>query len=315
MLIRIFIRYYTLIILLLMLPMSVHAREINHISTDSSKSPVENIDQFFTQNSQKKNAIWVPKINGKSRYSFSIPKDAYYIAKKHADTSDLFYLSEINDSGLKFHSNKSKNIDIIISDNNSNLILSQSILSNINAGLFLKNKEKISYGINFNKDVIISKNALGNFGVEQAKDEYTVFNAKFVKLSYNENSEFYGNINHEFKSDHLNVGIGNTWFDIANQFDFTLGIHEQDKKVESELYVTFWDENMKFQIGLDQIKNNSDMNMFFNFKLENTLNKENFVSNVLITSKKSIFGLKKLTLKSFRRYNLDKLWKEHMNYN
>jgi len=295
--------------------MSVHAREINHISTDSSKSPVENIDQFFTQNSQKKNAIWVPKINGKSRYSFSIPKDAYYIAKKHADTSDLFYLSEINDSGLKFHSNKSKNIDIIISDNNSNLILSQSILSNINAGLFLKNKEKISYGINFNKDVIISKNALGNFGVEQAKDEYTVFNAKFVKLSYNENSEFYGNINHEFKSDHLNVGIGNTWFDIANQFDFTLGIHGQDKKVESELYVTFWDENMKFQIGLDQIKNNSDMNMFFNFKLENTLSKENFVSNVLITSKKSIFGLKKLTLKSFRRYNLDKLWKKHMNYN
>ena len=315
MLIRIFIRYYTLIILLLMLPMSVHAREINHISTDSSKSPVENIDQFFTQNAQKKNAIWVPKINGKSRYSFSIPKNAYYIAKKHADTSDLFYLSEINDSGLKFHSNKSKNIDIIISDNNSNLILSQSILSNINAGLFLKNKEKISYGINFNKDFIISKNALGNFGVEQAKDEYTVFNAKFVKLSYNENSEFYGNINHEFKSDHLNVGIGNTWFDIANQFDFTLGIHGQDKKVESELYVTFWDENMKFQIGLDQIKNNSDMNMFFNFKLKNTLNKENFVSNVLITSKKSIFGLKKLTLKSFRRYNLDKLWKKYMNYN
>ena len=72
---------------------------------------------------------------------------------------------------------------------------------------------------------------------------------------------------------------------------------------------------MKFQVGLDQIKNNSDMNMFFNFKLENTLNKENFGSNVLITSKKSIFGLKKLSLKSFRRKNLDKLWKKHMNNN
>ena len=173
-----------------MLPMSVHAREINHISTDSSKSPVENIDQFFIQNPQKKNVIWAPKIKGKSRYSFSIPKDAYYISKKHADTSDLFYLSEINDNGLKFQSNKSKNIDILISENNSNLILSQSILSNINAGLFLKNKEKISYGINLNKDVIISKNALGNFGVEQAKDEYTSFNAKFVKLSNNENQSF-----------------------------------------------------------------------------------------------------------------------------
>jgi len=315
MLIRIFIRYYTLIILLSMLPISSHAKEINTISTDSSKSPVENIDQFFIQNSQKKNVIWAPKIKGKSRYSFSISRDAYYISKKHSDASDLFYLSEQNDSGLKFQSDKSKNIGIVISENNSNLILSQSILSNINAGLFLKNKEKISFGVNLNKDVIISKNALGNFGVEQAKDEYTVFNAKFVKLSNNENSEFYGNINHEFKSDHLNIGIGNTWFDIANQFDLTLGIHEQGKKVESELCVTFGDENMKFQVGLNQIKNNSNMNMFFNLKFENNLYKENFGTNVIITSKDSVLGLGKLSLKSFRKKNLDMLWKKYMNYN
>ena len=295
--------------------MSVNAKEINYISTDPRKSPVENIDQFFIQNSQKKNVIWAPEIKGKSRYSFSISRDAYYISKKHADASDLFYLSEQNDSGLKFQSNKEKNIGIVISENNSNLILSQSILSNINAGLFLRNKKKISFGVNLNKDVIISKNALGNFGVEQAKDEHTVFNAKFVKLSNNENSEFYGNINHEFKSDHLNVGIGNTWFDIANQFDLTLGIHEQGKKVESEFYATFGDENMKFQVGLNQIKNNSNMNMFFNLKFENVLNKENFGTNVTITSKDSVFGLGKLSLKSFRKKNLDMLWKKYINYN
>ena len=314
MLIRILIRYYTLIILLLM-PMTINANEIDYISNDFRNSNIENIDKFFLQNPQKKNVTFVPKVKGKSRYSFLISKDAYYISKKHADASDLFYLSEQTDNGLKFQSNKSKNIDIVISENNSNLILSQSILSNINAGLFLKNKEKISFGVNLNKDVIISKNALGNFGVEQAKGEYTVFNAKFVKLSNNENSEFYGNINHEFKSDHLNMGIANTWFDIANQFDLTLGIHKQSKKVESELYATFGDENMKFQVGLNQIKNNSDMNMFFNLKFENTQNKENFKSNVIISSKKSIFGLKKLSLKSFRKKNLDKLWKKYMNYN
>jgi len=296
------------------MPIPVNAKEINTISTDSSKSPVEKIDQFFLQNSQKKNVIWAPKIKGKSRYSFSIPKDAYFMAKKHADTSDLFYLSEINENELKFQSNKSKNIDIVISENNSNLILSQSILSNINAGLFLKNKEKIFFGVNLNKDIIISKNALGNFGVEQVKNEYTVFNAKFVKLSNNENSEFYGNINHEFKSDYINVGIGNTWFDIANQFDLTLGVHEKSKKVESEFYVTFGDESIKFQVGLDQIKNNSNMNMFFNLKLENSLNKKNFGTNIIFSSKDSVFSLRNLSLKSFRKKNLDKLWKKYMNY-
>jgi len=297
------------------MPITIQAEEIEYITSNSSKSIVENIDRVFIQKPQKRSVLLTPKIKGKSRYSFSIQRDAYYLSKKHADSSDLFYLSQQIDSGLKFQSNKSKNIDIVISKNNSNLILSQSILSNINAGLLLKNKEKISFGVNLNKDFIITKNAFGNFGVEQAKDEYTVFNAKFVKLSNNENSEFYGNINHEFKSDHINFGISNTWFDIANQFDLTLGIHEQGKKVESEFYATFGDENMKFQIGFDQIKNNSDMNLFFNLKFENTLNKRNFGSNVIITSKKSIFSLKNLSLKSFRRKNLDILWKKYINYN
>jgi hypothetical protein len=297
------------------MPLSINAKEINYIPNNFNKSAVENIDQFFLQNPKENNVIWTPKIQGKSRYAFSINKDAYLISKIYSDASDLYYLSEQIDSGLKFQSNKSKKIDIVISENNSNLILSQFILLNINAGLFLKNKEKTSFGVNLNKDLIISRNALGNFGVEQVKGEYTVFNAKFVKLSNNENSEFYGNMNHEFKSNFLNVGIGNTWFDIANQFDLTLGIQEQGKKVESEVYATFGDETTKLQIGFDQIKNNSNINMFFNLKFENVLNRENFGTNVIITSKDSVFGLGKLSLKSFRRQNLDMLWKKHMKYN
>lgn len=314
MLIRVFIRYYKLIIFML-IPIYVQADESNHVIIGFNDSIINEIDYFFSTQPTKKNVIWAPKVKGKSKYTFSIPRNAYLISKNHADTSDLFYLSEQTDSGLKSQSNKSKNIDIVISENNSNLILSQSILSNINAGLFLKNKEKISFGVNLNKDVIISKNALGNFDVEQAKDQYMVFNAKFVKLSNNESLEFYVHINHEFKSDHLNVAIGNTWFDLANQFDLTLGIKEQSKKVESELYATFGDEDIKFEVGFDQIKNSSNMNLFFNLKLEKTLNNRNFGSNIIITSQESIFNLKKLSLKSFRKKNLDNIWKKSMNYN
>ena len=72
---------------------------------------------------------------------------------------------------------------------------------------------------------------------------------------------------------------------------------------------------MKFQIGLNHIKNNSNMNLFFNLKFENTLDKKNLATNLLITSKDSIFGLRNLSLKSFRRKNLDILWKKNMNYN
>jgi len=297
------------------MPLSINAKEINYIATDFNKSAVENIDQFFLQNPKENNVIWTPKIKGKSRYAFSIQKDAYLISKIHSDASDLYYLSEKIDSGLKFKPDKSKNIDIFISENNSNLYLSQNILSKINAVLFLKNKEKISFGVNLNKDFIISKNTFGNFGFEQAKNEYTIFDAKSIRLSNDENSEFYVNMNHEFKSDYLNVAIGNTWFDIANQFDLTLGIKEQGKKVESELYVTFGDEDIKFEVGFDQIKNSSNMNLFFSLKLEKTLNDRNFGSNIIITSQKSTFNLKKLSLKSLRKKNLDNIWKKSMNYN
>jgi hypothetical protein len=53
MLIRIFIKYYILIILLLM-PLSINAKEITYIPTDFNKSAVENIDKFFLQNPKKK---------------------------------------------------------------------------------------------------------------------------------------------------------------------------------------------------------------------------------------------------------------------
>ena len=109
--------------------------------------------------------------------------------------------------------------------------------------------------------------------------------------------------------------IGHTWFEITNQYDLTVSIQEQEKKLEAALYATFGDEKMKFQIGLNHIQNNSNMNLFFNLKFENTLDKKKIGTNLLITSKDSIFGLRNLSLKSFRKKNLDILWKKHMNYN
>ena len=309
---------YVLILLtntLFILCSPVEAEVNNYIVGNNEYKLTQIIDDFFTDHPNEKRVFWSPKVKGKSRYSFSIPRGGHKIASKYADASGLFYLSKQIDSGLKFQQNNSKNIDIIISENNLNLISSQSISPDIKVGLFLKYKEKKSFGLNLSKDVILTKNALGNVGFEQTKGEYTVFNAKFVKLFNNENTEFYGNINHEFRSDMLKVGIGYTWFEIANQFDLTAGIQEQDKKVTSEIYSTFGDGRMKFQVGLNQIKNNSSMNVFFNLRFENALNKENFGTNVTITSKDSVFGLGKLSLKSFRKKNLDILWKKYINYN
>ena len=170
-----------------MFPLSIQANENNYIITDSNDTVVNKIDEFFLKVPQEKHLIWRPKIEGKSRFSFSIPKDAYMISKKHADASDLYYLSEEIDNGITFQQNRSKSIDIFISKNNSKVIFNQKFLTNINAGLFYEKKQK-SFGVIVNKEFTISKNAMGDFGFKQDKAKYTILNSRFVKLTNNENS-------------------------------------------------------------------------------------------------------------------------------
>ena len=309
------IKYLSILIIniLLFLNSSAKANIRNYIGGNNQEKISQRIDSFFIKSPNEKRVFWVPEIDGKSRYAFSIHKDAYLISRKYVDASDLYYLSEKIDGGLKFVPNKFKQVDISLLKNNFNASYTQRHSLGINTGIFFEQKEN-SFGITLNKDFIIFENAIANFGLKQAKNKYTEFDAQFVKLSNNEDSEFYGNLNHELKSDVLNVAIGHTWFEIANQYDLTLGIEEQDKKVVSNLHATFDGARMKFQIGLDQIKKNSSMNIFFKLKFEDTLDNDKFRTNVIITSKNSIFGLRNLSLKSFRKKNLDLLWKKYMNY-
>ena len=298
----------------LFLNSSVKADTPNYIVGNNKNEVNQRIENFFIENPNDKRVLWLPEIKGKSRYAFSIQKNAYLTSKKYFDASDLYYLSEKIDQGLKFGLNKSKQIEIFLLKNNFNTIYKQSHSSGIITGAFFEKKDN-SFGIILNKDFILSKDSIANFGFKQIKNKHTVFDAKFVKLFNNEDSELYGNLNHELNSNIYSVGFGRTWFEIASEYDLTVGIKAQDKKLKAELYVTFGDERINLQIGLDQIKNFSDSNMFFNLVFENTLDKESFRNNVIVSSRDSILGLRNLSLKSFRRKNLDMLWKKYINYN
>jgi len=294
------------------MPISLQAEEVNDISYDINTSVVSKIDKFFTEKPQKTNVIWTPKINGRSRYAFSIPKDAYLISKKHSDSSELYYLSEIIDNGYTSHQDKSKTLDIFSSRDNFRATFEQRFLSNINAGLFFEKKDNL-IGINFNKEFIVSENALSDFGFEQVKDNYTIFKTRFVKLTKNEDAELSGNISHEFKSNIFNVEVANTWFDIANKFDFTVGLKQASNIVSSEIYGTFSKENVKFQIGLNEMRNTSNMNIFFNLTFEDIVNVKSFSSKITHTTKND-FIVDNLTLKRLRKHNLDLIWRKYFKY-
>ncbi|MDA9032448.1 hypothetical protein N9H75_04325, partial [Amylibacter sp.] len=245
--IRKFFKYYQLIILFLF-PISIQAQENNYIFNDFDNSVVNKIDELFLKDSLIKNVVWTPKIYGKSRYSFSIPKDAYIISKKHADASDLYYLSNQIDNGISFQKKTTNSIEFYASKKNTKIIFKNSILSNTDLGFFLEKNEK-HVGIILSQGFVISKNAFGEFGFKQEKDENTTLNARFVKLTKSENSELYGNISHKLKSNFLSIDVGYTFFDIANKFDFTVDINQNNDLLTSGINATIGSEKIKYQIG------------------------------------------------------------------
>ena len=294
------------------MPISLQAEEVNDISYDINTSVVSKIDKFFTEKPQKTNVIWTPKINGRSRYAFSIPKDAYLISKKHSDSSELYYLSEKLIMGIHYIRINQKlwiffHQEIILEQ-----LLNKDFCQILMLGLFFEKKDNL-IGINFNKEFIVSENALSDFGFEQVKDNYTIFKTRFVKLTKNEDAELSGNISHEFKSNIFNVEVANTWFDIANKFDFTVGLKQASNIVSSEIYGTFSEENVKFQIGLNEMRNISNMNIFFNLTFEDIVNVKSFSSKITHTTKND-FIVDNLTLKRLRKHNLDLIWRKYFKY-
>lgn len=299
--------------ILFLLNSSVKAEVNTYIFGQNKYKITQRIDSFFAKYPNEKRVFWLPEVKGKSRYIFSVPKNAYLISKKYSDASDLYYSSKKIDNGLKFEPNNLKSVDIFLFENNSKVIFKQRFLSNINAGLFFEKKEN-SFGMILSKDFIILKNVLGNFGLEQAKDNYTTFNLNSVRLNKNENSELYGNISHKFKSNILNMDVGYTWFDIANQFDFTVNINRNNDIITSDIYASMGEENMKFRVGLNQISKNSNMNIFLNLKLENIIEKKHFRSSISMSSKNGINIDDNLSLKRFRKKTLDSIWRKDFKF-
>ena len=56
--------------IILLMPITIQAEEIEYIPSNSSKSIVENIDRYFIEKPQKRSVLLTPKIKEKTRYSF-----------------------------------------------------------------------------------------------------------------------------------------------------------------------------------------------------------------------------------------------------
>ena len=122
---------------------SVKAEIPNYIIGNNQHKITSRIDSFFIKHPNEKKVFWVPEIEGKSRYAFSIQKGAYLNSKRYLDAADLYYLSEKNDQGLKLQPNNFKDIDISFFKDNFNANYRQRFLLDVSTGIFFEEKDSI----------------------------------------------------------------------------------------------------------------------------------------------------------------------------
>ena len=133
----------------------------------------------------------------------------------------------------------------------------------------------------------------------------------FAGLSISENSEYYINMRHSFKSNDLKYALNYTLFDIFNKYDLSLGI-QYDNKIYPEIFLSYKKDNTVFLGGIVKIENKSNFNIFLGVQFFNIFNKNNLQTNLNI--KHDYYGnYKKISLRDMRKKNLNNLWKRGMN--
>lgn len=290
----------------------MHADDSKFAQENSSSMITQRIESFFVKHPDKLEFLWVPEIRGKSRYVLSIPRQGYNISKKYADASDLYYQTKKIDNKLLLHSNNLKNIDFFWSEDSYELKYKQNTYYDYNVGVFLKNKNHL--GLSIGKEFVLLKNSLGNLNIDLSDNLYPLIQSQYVNLLKNENSELFINTNYSTQLNNLESSIGYVWFDLLDQFDFTIGINQKKRKILPEAYATFGDDKMKFQIGFNQGKYNSNTKMFISLVFKNITNNQKFNTNLTLNSKHSLNENDNLSLKNFRKKSLDQIWRKRMHF-
>ena len=309
-----FIFFGLQLIVCFLLNSPAHTNEYYPVVSNSTQDVTDEINRIFTNNPNTKNVIWRPLVNGRSLYSFNIPKKAFSISKKSKDTSALFYMVRKKKRELIFHSPNVKNIDILSNGENFRFDMHVSSFSNMSYGIYTKKDDNNSFGITLKKDFMVLNEDLFNLKLDQPIKEYPTFNAQLITLINDEKSQISYDINHKFKSDALNGGIKATWFEVLNDYNLNLGVKKNNNQIFNEFYLSTVKKNIEIQFGFTEIDKISKPNIFFDVKFNNIFKGKSIKANVILNSKRNLIHYNSVSLEHLRERNLDKIWRENMNF-
>lgn len=292
------------------------AADENHIITSSHDivSVTEQLNNYFDSYPKKDTALWLPIVNGKTRLSFEIPRIGYQSSKKYKDTSDLFYLSKINNRHWSIYNNKQKNLNLLISNNSTRISYNKNFLRNTHLGFFAEKKKNNPIGITISKEYIVNNDSLFRLNIDYPLGGYIYLKSGFSKLSDDEKYEIFTNLNYESKKDYVQIELGKTWFDFSEGSDLTMSIYNENSDILPAISTTNYNKKRKFTAGLDKIKSTKNFNIFIRLSISLLHKYNNLNADVEFKSNSHLINFNRFTLRNYRKKSAHKIWREQVQF-
>ena len=275
---------------------------------------VKTVEAFFDDNPDADKIVWAPLERNITRLALNIPRDGFKRASEFTDGNSLFYLSSIDDLGLRFHKSDIFSIELSLASDGYLMKAHHDLSEGFTAGLSLESLDGFKFGGFLNKSLAYN-NTIFVTTVGYDTDATGYIGGEVVQLSSDEGSELFSRMNFSTENAYSNLGLGKTWFDVQFDLDQTLIAQWDNKGWTGGLLFSRAQSGTKFTLGLVDIDQKFKPKVYADFAIP--LEKlRNFSSKILLKSSKlKLQYFPQKSLKPFRRNELSRQWRDAMDFN
>ena len=299
---------YMNILILIMFPQSLKSEELNINTVKDTQF----IESYFNDYPEARGIIWAPEVDGFTRFEFKISKNAYFQAKKYRDSSDLYYLSKVEDNDISLTSRPLRNFGLTLKESQYKLSYLQNINENFLIGGHILPSDNRRFGGEFSYTKVMDNSKLFNIYTVIKNNNMSNIKLTGTSLNKNEFSEFFlfGKLYENQK--HNIFSIGQRWFDVYHNYDIIPVIAHRKNKLEFSLQTeaTFDKYNIKF--GVNVQKKSTQTKAFF--ELTKVFISNNNLKYTINAKSSNNSNIDYKSLKSIRIHALPQIWKENFGF-
>lgn len=268
---------------------------------------------FFRDNPTEQSFSWTPVMSGQTRYMFAIPREGLYEAQKYNDSSALFYLSSITAVSPGFVQSNAWNFGINIAPNGAEISVMRDVGANVTIGGLGLYQEGFSLAGLLELRYFLKNEALLEIYATAGSSKVNHFNFSLAKLSSDESTEVFSNLDLWQEGGEVRARLGQTWFDFYKDFDISIFSQLQSGQNGIGLDFRVPYETFELDFGLRPAP---EGNVSISLGLTANFGGPSVGSGMLrLHSEPLLRRARQLTtMKALRRDELPKIWRSEMGF-